>query len=185
MIRRKTAREVLAESFRELAQTRTVDTITVRDIIDNCGYSAATFYRQFHDKYDMIAWEYAQRVSAIMSKVGRDGYSWRQTLLDGALLFDQEREDLTNLLCHTSGHDAFIRYMAEINFDALKGLILKTSGREALDRRLDMCVRVYVLGTVSLTCEWILGKYPVLPQALADVFEKTLPLPLHEYLIPK
>ena len=58
-MKRKTAREILADSFRELAETRSVDKITVRDITDNCGYSTATFYRQFKDKYDLIAWQYA------------------------------------------------------------------------------------------------------------------------------
>ena len=28
--------------------------ITIQDIVDNCGYSPATFYRNFRDKYDLI-----------------------------------------------------------------------------------------------------------------------------------
>ena len=51
-MKRKTAKEILAESFIELAQTKKIDKITVKDITDNCGYSSATFYRQFRDKYD-------------------------------------------------------------------------------------------------------------------------------------
>ena len=57
-MKRKTAKEILADSFRELAGTKAIDKITVKDITDNCGYSTATFYRQFTDKYDLIAWEY-------------------------------------------------------------------------------------------------------------------------------
>ena len=57
-MKRKTAKELLAESFRELAQDRDIDKITVQDIAKNCGYSIATFYRQFRDKYDLIAWDY-------------------------------------------------------------------------------------------------------------------------------
>ena len=184
-MKRKTAKEILAESFRELAERMPVNAITIRDITKNCGYSTATFYRQFHDKYDLIAWEYARRVSAIMDRIGEDGYSWRQTLIDGALLFDSERDYLANLLRHTSGHDSFVRYKVEINDCALRQFILKTSGRDALDEALDMCVRGYVLGTVNLTCEWILGRYHASPEALAGVFELMLPAPLREYLLPE
>ena len=53
-MKRKTAKEILADSFRELAEQKTVDKITVKDITENCGYSTATFYRQFKDKYDLI-----------------------------------------------------------------------------------------------------------------------------------
>ena len=45
-VKRKTAEELLAESFRELAQDRDIDRITVQDIVKNCDYSIATFYRQ-------------------------------------------------------------------------------------------------------------------------------------------
>ena len=66
-MKRKTAREILAESFRELALSKPVDKITVPNIIENCGYSKTTFYRLFKDKYDLMAWDYAQRLQAIVS----------------------------------------------------------------------------------------------------------------------
>ena len=36
--------------------------------------------------------------------------------------------------------------------------------------------------TVALTCDWILGRYSVTPEELAEVYEKSLPEPLKEYL---
>ena len=51
-MKRKTAKEILADSFHELAEDRQIDKITVREIAANCGYSSATFYRQFRDKYE-------------------------------------------------------------------------------------------------------------------------------------
>jgi len=67
-VKRKTAKELLAESFRELAQERDIDRITVQDIAKNCGYSIATFYRQFRDKYDLIAWDYARDVQKLLEQ---------------------------------------------------------------------------------------------------------------------
>ena len=70
-MKRKSAREILAESFRELAENKPVDKITVPNIIENCGYSKTTFYRLFKDKYDLMAWDYAQRLQAIVGQIGR------------------------------------------------------------------------------------------------------------------
>jgi len=67
-VKRKTAKELLAESFRELAQDRDIDKITVQNIAKNCGYSIATFYRQFRDKYDLIAWDYARDVQLLLEQ---------------------------------------------------------------------------------------------------------------------
>ena len=41
-MQRKAAKQILAESFREVAQTKSIDKITVRDITENCGYSGTT-----------------------------------------------------------------------------------------------------------------------------------------------
>lgn len=75
-MKRKTAKEILTESFREVAKTKPIDKITIQDIVDNCGYSPATFYRQFDDKYELIAWDYVTRTTAIMDKVGDDAWSF-------------------------------------------------------------------------------------------------------------
>lgn len=184
-MKRKTTKEILAESFRELAQKKAIDKITVRDVVENCGYSQATFYRQFKDKYDLIAWDYAHGVSAIMGKIGQDGYIWEQTLIDGAQGFSAQRDYLSNLLRHTEGHDSFIRYMTEINYEALKQHVQTVSGQAELPEDIIMYIRLYCLGTVSLSCEWILGKYQATPEELSEVYIQSLPLPLHPYLLKK
>ena len=181
-MKRKTAKEILAESFRELAGKKSVDKITVADITDNCGYSTTTFYRHFKDKYDLIVWEHTQRVAKIMVQNGRDGDPWKQTLLEAAYSFGQNKKYLTNLLRHTNGHDSFVRNMTEIHYEALKGYILSSDKIDELDDKTDMYIRIYCLGAVNLSCEWILGKYQVSSQELAEIFEKSLPEPLYKYL---
>ena len=181
-MKRKTPREILAESFYELSETKGIDKITVKDITKNCGYSPATFYRHFKDKYDLIAWAYSESVAGIMEQIDKEGYTWEKTLLDGARFFIREKKYLSNLLLNTSGHDAFIRYMTDINYDALKRHILNVSQEKELDHRTEMYIRVYCLGTVSLTCEWILGQHDASPEELAEIYENSVPQPLQTYL---
>jgi len=160
-----------------------VDKITVREIVENCDYSTATFYRHFKDKYDLIAWYHASGTAMIMEKIGKDGYTWEQTLIDGAKGFYEHREYLANLFLHTSGMDSFVRYMTEINYNALRKHILEVIDSDKVDEKLEMYIRLYCMGTVSLTCEWILGKYKASPEELAEVYKYSLPLPLHPYLL--
>ncbi len=181
-MKRKTTKEILAESFRELAEFRNIDRITVQEIVDNCEYSTATFYRHFKDKYDLIAWDYAQKAAAIMSRLNKNDALWKQTLIDWAKYFQTEKEYLANLFLHTSGHDSFIQYMTEIHFRAFENYLLLCSGRKELDEKTALIARTYCLGTVSLSCEWILGKYDVTPEDLAKIYEYAVPLPLMELL---
>ncbi|MBQ6479884.1 MAG: TetR/AcrR family transcriptional regulator C-terminal domain-containing protein [Anaerolineaceae bacterium] len=181
-MKRKTAKELLADSFRELAGSRNIDKITIQDIVGNCGYSPATFYRNFKDKYDLIAWDYARGTALIMDRIDDKNYFWPQTLIDGAYRFLEEKEYLQNLLLHTTGHDSFVRYMTEINCTALRNHLLHITGKEKLDHNTELYIRVYCHGTVNLTCEWILGKQAAEPEVIAEIYRNSLPQPLLQVL---
>ncbi len=182
-MKRKTTKEILSESFRELAQSKNIDKITIQNIVDNCDYSPATFYRNFKDKYDLIAWDYAQKTAQIINRIDGENYTWKQTLIDGAKHFYDEKEYLTNLFRHTTGHDSFVRYMAEINYNILKDHILAKTGKSELAKQDELYVRIYCLGTVCLTGEGLLGKYDATSEQIAEVYAKSLPEPLQKYLL--
>ena len=181
-MKRKTTKEILAESFRELAECKSIDKITVQEIVDNCDYSTATFYRHFKDKYDLIAWDYARKAEAIMARLSEKDASWKQTLMDWAEFFHAEKEYLANLFLHTSGHDSFIQYMTEVHYRAFTKHLLAISRQKELDEKTSLLARTYCLGTVYLSCEWITGKYDVTPDELAEIYENAVPQPLLELL---
>ena len=182
-MKRKTAKEILAASFQELAAEKNIDKITIQEIVDNCGYSPATFYRNFRDKYDLIAWEHTRAIAKIVDRVGMDDYLWKQTLYDGARLYNENKDYLVNLLQHTSGHDFFMRYMAEINYAALEKYILSVSGKKKLTHEEMMYVKMYCNGLVSLACEWIMGQIDTTLDEIAKIYELSIPEPLKKYLL--
>ena len=181
-MKRKTAKEILAESFRELAEKKSIDKITVKDIVENCGYSSATFYRQFKDKYDLIAWSYTQDLRSIVDKLAYTKDSWQQVLTEVAEYFEEQRDYLSNLLLHMNGYDSFVNNMTQIHYERLRFLISKVAPENKLDVMTEMYIREYCYGTVHLTCEWILGKYKVSIDKLTQVYVNSLPEPLNEFL---
>ena len=182
-MKRKTAKEILAESFIEVAQTKKIDKITVKDITENCGYSTSTFYRQFKDKYDLIAWSYTHDIRRIVDKLEYTEGSWKQVLKEVAKYFEEQKDYISNLLLHTNGYDSFVINMAQIHYERLRFLILNAAPEIKIDELTDMYIREYCYGTVHLSCEWILGKYKVSYDELTQVFINTLPVPLNKYLL--
>ena len=47
---------VLAESLKELSQTRPIEKITIKEITDKAGVIRPTFYNHFQDKYELMEW---------------------------------------------------------------------------------------------------------------------------------
>ncbi len=182
-MKRKTAKEILTASFQELAAEKSIDKITIQEIVDNCGYSPATFYRNFKDKYDLIAWEHTRAVAEIVDQTSADDYQWKQTLYDGARLYNENKDYLVNLLQNTSGHDSFMRYMTEINCAALEKYILSVNGNRKLTHKERMYVKIYCHGIVGLGCEWILGQINATLEEIAEVYENSIPDPIKKYLL--
>lgn len=182
-MKRKTAKEILTASFQEIAAEKAIDKITIQEIVDNCGYSSATFYRHFKDKYDLIAWEYAGAVAEIVDQTDSDDYQWKQTLYDGARLYNENRDYLLNLLQNTSGHDSFMRYMTEINSAALEKYILSVNGNRKLTHEEMMYVKIYCHSIVGLACDWILGEINTTLDEIAKVYENSIPEPIKKYLL--
>ena len=182
-MKRKTAKEILAASFQELAQEKSIDKITIQEIVDNCGYSPATFYRNFRDKYDLIAWDHTRAIAEIVDRIGAEDYVWKQTLYDGARLYNEKKDYLANLLKHTSGHDSFVRYMTGINCSALEKYIISVNGGHKLTHEKMMYVKIFCHGIVGLTCEWILSEIDSTIEEVAKVYEQSIPEPLKKYLL--
>lgn len=181
---RKTTKEILTDSFIELAQHKPVNKITVADVTSNCGMAAPTFYRHFKDKYDLIAWAHLREAQQIMGQIGVDGYQWRDTLLDAARYFARKQKFLVNALSHTSGRDAFENKMAELNTEMMVNEIRKKLMTERIPENYYNMVRLYCFGTVHFIYEWLEKDMPQSPEEVAELWEACLPEPLKPYLYP-
>jgi len=54
---RNQMKEIIADSFMELAKKKDIDKITVKNLVDDCGISRQSFYYHFQDILDVIEWQ--------------------------------------------------------------------------------------------------------------------------------
>ena len=181
-MKRKTTKDILAESFLELAETKRIDKIRVSDITDNCGLSAPTFYNHFKDKYDLIVWIYVRDVKPILSKIGSDDHDWKNTLCEAAEYYRSNKEFVINALKHTSGHDAFLFLVQKINTEHMVTAVRKRLMTEHLSDKIMGLIKVYVYGTVNLMLEWLLGENSYTAEQIVDIWDKSLPELLRQYI---
>ena len=59
------AKHDLAEALCQLLETKTLEKITVKDIVARCGVNRQTFYYHFHDVYDLMRWPAHQVVYVV------------------------------------------------------------------------------------------------------------------------
>ena len=61
-------KERIAREFAELARTKSIDKITVKDIVDACHITRQTFYYHFQDLIDVIDWSLRQAMEELVEK---------------------------------------------------------------------------------------------------------------------
>ena len=181
-MQRQTTKELLAKSFMELARTKPVNKVTVANITENCGMTPPTFYRHFRDKYDLTAWIYAANAQKCVDKIGRGGYAWRDTILDGVKYFAENAQFALNAFTHTSGRNAFLNQVVEANDGFIAGEIRKALMSERIPEELTAMVHIYCYGTGRYLMKWLTDGMPTPPEKVAEIMEACLPEPLKLYL---
>lgn len=72
---------LLSESFKEIASTRPIEKITIKEITDKAGVIRPTFYNHFQDKYELLEWIVKKELIEPMLDKFNDGLSREGVLL--------------------------------------------------------------------------------------------------------
>lgn len=178
----KSTKEVLADSFRELAVKKPVSKITVTGIAENCGMTPQTFYNHFTDKFDLIAWIYNTDMEKGLRSCRAERRGWRAALAERVAYFAQNRDFITNALKHTRGQDAFARQIAQAHIDAVCEEARRVSGAEQLSEDTVNVIRVYCFGASGYLFAWLFDNMPLPQEKLVALLDRCMPEPLRAIL---
>lgn len=144
----------LAEAIKECMKTTSVENITVKQIVTECGFSRQTFYRNFIDKYDLINWYFDRLLEESFREMGT-GQTLREGLVRKFQYIKQERifftaafkfDEQNNL----KDHDFYMIY------EFYCGLIREKTG-ELPERNIRKLLEMYCQASIYMTVKWVLG----------------------------
>ncbi len=105
MQQKKDVKILIAESFKELAVTRPIEKITIREITDRAGVIRVTFYNHFQDKYELLEWICREElVNPIRILLWNDMEQEALTFLFNSILRNQE---FYRHAAHMEGQNSF------------------------------------------------------------------------------
>ena len=73
----KNAKEAFAESLKKMLERKTLDHITVKDVVEDCGVSRQAFYYHFKDIYDLVEWIFMEQASTALAN-DHDIDTWQE-----------------------------------------------------------------------------------------------------------
>lgn len=181
MIVQKTTKEILAESIQELAASKSVEKITIKEITQNCGMTSTTFYNHFSDKYELLAWIYNISMEPFLGRLGTD-VSWRKCVWQSSFVLTENKPFYRNALQNTAGQVSF-RY-ATNNFAI--DLILERIRRNFALVEIPSEIRFYVVFYMRAISEsindWFLDGMKIPIDEFTELLVQGMPTSLAPYL---
>lgn len=179
MIIRKTNQEIMAESLKELLETKSFEKITVQNITDNCQLTRATFYRYFKDKYELMNWIYYNKIQSFLDE-NPDISSW-QELINFVASFLKENASFFKNIINFKGQNSFEEFLFNYGSTYCINHILNCTNRKSLTTEESICITIYIGGTIKVFFKWLNDGCDISSEEIAKIMSECMPHPLAKY----
>ena len=151
MIKNRSTRELLVESFIELSARNSFDKISVTDIINNCGVSRKSFYNTFLDKYDLVEYIHAKSLEDLQNQyINESPFLMAQNMVE----YYRDHIAVYRSLSR-SKHESIFQTIYRTSYNLTMKFILYKSGLKELPKDEAEVISLHVHGIVTKMMEWI------------------------------
>ncbi len=168
---------ILANSIKELMRNVPLDKITVREIVENCGTTRQTFYRNFKDKYDLVNWFFDKIVQKTIKQMGHS-----LTLEEGLIKkFQLMQEDKYFFISAFSSSDLnnLFHYDYCCIYEFYKDVLMS---KAPLTEGTTLLLEFYCRCSMEMTVDWVRKGMKTPPETMARILVDAMPPRLIEYL---
>lgn len=162
----------LAAAMKECMKTAPVDKITVKNIVEGCGVTRQTFYRNFLDKYDLINWYFDKLVLQSFEQIGM-GHTVGESLTRKFEFIVNEKVFFTEAF-RSDDRNSLKEHDFELILQFYTDLLARKDSK-ALNQELQFLLEMYCQGSVYMTVKWVLGGMKDSPQAMSGKLVDAMP----------
>lgn len=178
---KRSPKVIIAKSLEDLLKNHSFDSITVGEIVDNCGLSRTTFYRQFKDKYDCMNWVYQIKIAQIVAE-NSDIASWKNLIYQIALFLYGKKDYFVKVNNYTE-QNSLMECIHKCGMDYATEMVKKEHPDGKLSREDYYLLHMYMTATVECINVWLKEGCTGGPEFLAEMQSSFMPEVLRKYFI--
>ncbi len=145
-----------ARALDEMLEEAPLDAISVTELCERCGTPRQTFYYHFHDKYDLVAWVYAEDFNVPVEEgLSQENYARRTAAILERMW---ERRDFYRRAFKDESQNSLRKYIFERNYETGKEALLKATGADSITEAESFILKFNAYGGASTTIDWLLGR---------------------------
>ena len=162
----------LAEAAKKCMAASGTDAMTVTQIVQTCGVTRQTFYRNFQDKYDLINWYFDKLLAKSFEHMGMG-----KTVYDALVkkfTYIQEEHVFFAAAFKYDSQNSLRQHDFELILDFYENLIREKTGRIP-DETIHCILEMYCHSSIYMTVKWVLGELECAPEGLAKILVDGMP----------
>lgn len=163
----QTTKKALALSLKKMLEKKTLDKITVIDIVEDCEVNRQTFYYHFRDIYDLVEWICTNEAAKALD--GKKTYdTWQQGLLQIFEYVLKNKAFVTSVY-HSIKREQLENYLFNVTYTLLIGVIEEKAATMSIrDDDKSFIADFYKYAFVGLMLDWIAKGMKEEPSAIVD-----------------
>lgn len=171
-------KKAIIRTFLELLNAHSLDKITVKDIVENCGINRNTFYYYYKDIYDLIEDIFRIEIQSVRDNMG-EGTSFYEGLHLGVNLILENKSAFAHLY-YSKSREFIEKYLNDVAEVFLQKYVEKKASELSVtdERNIRFIYTWYRFSIVGVIVNWIQTDNASDPETfirkVADVYESTI-----------
>ncbi|MBP3232913.1 MAG: TetR/AcrR family transcriptional regulator C-terminal domain-containing protein [Eubacterium sp.] len=178
---KRDTKELIMNSFKELAKTKSIDELTVREISYNCGITPQTFYKYYSDKFDLVFSGYRERVDMIFNEYKDGEITWKEVISLYIVGFRENSKFIIDAFNKMKGQDSYIDRTTAYIVKNIKSCLMKKKNIDKIPDEYDYIIGFYAGGITYAIRKWLESGMTITEDEFTDYLASSVPKKLMDY----
>lgn len=178
-------RRAIIDSFWTLLNEKSLDKITVKDIIELAEINRNTFYYHFDDLYALLYTVFSEEAERYRSNIDGNNTFYEEYLRAAAIFMDNR--DAIIHVYNSKSKDVLNKYMKAASDDFVSRFVRDKAKKTGLtDEGISYITSFYSYAIVGITMQWVENGMPEyrknLLRTVSETFEATIDVMIKDYI---
>lgn len=149
-------KRLLADGLKELLKKKTLDHITVKELVQHCGVNRQTFYYNFQDIFELLEWIFTTEGNRFLEETsGMENWQERVLAVFSELSTDDNRRLILNAM-YSVNHMQLDRFLKNYFRPLIEEIVDKEiEGMKLSEDDRDFLIRLYVVLCIDIVMRWV------------------------------
>ncbi|WP_350344147.1 TetR/AcrR family transcriptional regulator C-terminal domain-containing protein [Proteinivorax tanatarense] len=167
-------KKALGQSLKSLLKKKTLDKITIKDIVSDCGVNRQTFYYHFQDIYDLLDWIFIVEATKEMEQRRKKNETWQQGLLRTFDYIECNKSFVINTY-NSIGREHFEKYINKVIRQLLAEVVEQRSeGINVTYEDKNFIIDFYTYALLGVILNWLRQGTQENPKKIVDKLSKLI-----------